>query len=147
MKCIVNLIMIQKNELLMQILRKLKTGALDETMMKIFQPINTIIQTVTAVQTALNTALDAVIKALNTPGMGIEPQGHGFFLTAKSVQVAQYASDMLIPIVPDVNKVLPIKTALNCIPYEKIDAIVKKALPPIQEVEYFMPPELFKVRF
>ena len=39
MKMMVNLLMIQKNELLMQILRKLKTGALDKTMMKIFQPI------------------------------------------------------------------------------------------------------------
>ena len=39
MKMMVNLLMIQKNELLMQVLRKLKTGALDKTMMKIFQPI------------------------------------------------------------------------------------------------------------
>ena len=42
---------------------------------------------------------------------------------------------------------LPLKSAMNCIPYEKIDALVKKALPPIQEMEYFMPPELFKVRW
>ena len=54
---------------------------------------------------------------------------------------------MLIPIVPEVNKVLPVQTAMNCIPYEKIDAMVKKALPPIQEVEYFMDPDVFKLRY
>ena len=31
--------------------------------------------------------------------------------------------------------------------YEAIDALVNKVLPPIQEFEYFMDPELFKVRY
>ena len=147
MKMMVNLLMIQKNELLMQVLRKLKTGALDKTMMKIFQPIQTVMQVVIQVQIALNTAVQAVMAMLQDPMTGLEPQSYGFFMTAKSMQVGQYAGKMIIPIEPQANIALSMKSAMNCIPYEKIDEIVKKALPPIQEVEYFMPPELFKVRF
>jgi hypothetical protein len=147
LKCLVNFLTIQKNELLISILRKLKTGALDATMMKIFQPINTILKTVAALQTALNTAVATVMAALQNPMSGLEPQSYGFLMTAKSVQVGQYAGKLIIPIEPTANMALPLKSAMNCIPYEKIDALVKKALPPIQEMEYFMPPELFKVRW
>jgi hypothetical protein len=47
------------------------------------------------------------------------------------MQVGQYAGKMIIPIEPQANIALSMKSAMNCIPYEKIDAIVKKALPPI----------------
>ena len=33
------------------------------------------------------------------------------------------------------------------IDFDKIGNIVDKAMPPIQEFEYFMPPEAFKIRF
>jgi hypothetical protein len=131
MKVIVNKLMIQKNELIMELLNKIKRGAIDEKLAQIFKPIETVLKTIISVQAALNTAMGAIIKALQQPGVGIDPQGYGFLMTAKSVQVGQYSSKMLIPIVPEVNKVLPVQTAMNCIPYEKIDALVKKALPPI----------------
>ena len=100
MKMLVNLLMIQKNELLISILRKLKTGALDKTMMKIFQPIQTVMQVVIQIQTALNTAVEAVMAMLQDPMTGLDPQSYGFFMTAKSMQVGQYSGKLIIPIEP-----------------------------------------------
>ena len=44
------------------------------------------------------------------------------------------------------NKALP-KLSGNMIDYEKIDALVKKIMPPIQEFEYFIDPAAFKIRY
>lgn len=58
-----------------------------------------------------------------------------------------YASKMLIEVVPTLNKLLPIQNMMNNIDYELIEQIVQKALPPLQEFEFFYDPDLFKARY
>lgn len=147
MKFMVNLLMIQKNDLIIELLKKVKNGQLDKTLESVFKPIRTVMETAAGVQTALNTALTGIIALLEMPTNGpIPPESMGFFLTAKSVQYPMYSSDICIPTIPTMNKALP-KWCGSMIDFDKIGDIVDKALPPIQEFEYFMDPAAFKIRF
>lgn len=104
-------------------------------------------QVIIGIQTAMNAALTAIINLLQLPANGpISPGGIGWLMTAKSMQHPMTAGQILIEIKPTPLAALPIPPS-NVIDYDKIDAIVKKALPPIQEFEYFMDPALFKVRY
>lgn len=146
-KIIVNLLMIQKNDLLIELMKKIKFGSLDKVLENILQPIKVIMTTIAGIQQALNAALTAIMALLNMPTNGpIPPESMGWFLTAKSIQHPRHSSEICIPVIPEVNKALP-KVSGNMIDYNKIDAIVKKALPPIQEFEYFIDPAAFKVRY
>ena len=99
------------------------------------------------VQTALNTALAGIITLLELPTNGpIPPESMGWFLTAKSIQHPAHSSEICIPLVPECNKSLP-KWGGTMIDFDKIGNVVDNAMPPIQEFEYFMPPEAFKIRF
>lgn len=49
MKVIVNKLMIQKNELIMELLNKIKRGAIDEKLAQIFKPIETVLKTIISV--------------------------------------------------------------------------------------------------
>ena len=147
LKMIINLISIQKNMLLIQLLKRVKAGDLDKMLENIFQPIKTIMQVIIGIQTAMNAALAVIINLLQLPANGpISAGGIGWLMTAKSMQHPMTAGQILIEIKPTPLAGLPIPPS-NVIDYNKIDAIVKKALPPIQEFEYFMDPALFKVRF
>jgi hypothetical protein len=147
LKMIINLISIQKNMLLIQLLKRVKAGDLDKMLENIFQPIKTIMQVIIGIQTAMNAALAVIINLLQLPANGpISAGGIGWLMTAKSMQHPMTAGQILIEIKPTPLAALPIPPS-NVIDYNKIDAIVKKALPPIQEFEYFMDPALFKVRF
>ena len=147
MKFMVNLLMIQKNDLIIELLKKVKNGQLDKTLESVFLPIRTVMTAVAGIQTALNTALTGIIALLEMPTNGpIPPESMGWFLTAKSIQHPAHSSEICIPLVPEVNKALP-KWAGSMIDFDKIGDIVDKAMPPIQEFEYFLPHESFKIRF
>ena len=86
MKFMVNLLMIQKNDLIIELLKKVKNGQLDKTLESVFQPIRTVMTAVAGVQTALNTALTGIIALLEMPTNGpVPPESMGWFLTAKSI--------------------------------------------------------------
>ena len=147
MKFMVNLLMIQKNDLIIELLKKVKNGQLDKTLESVFTPIRTVMTTAAGIQTALNTALSGIIELLEMPINGpVPPESMGWFLTAKSIQHPAHASEICIPLVPEVNKALP-KWGGTMIDFDKIGNVVDKAMPPIQEFEYFLPPEAFKIRY
>ena len=68
-------------------------------------------------------------------------------MTAKSMQQAMTAGKLIIEIVPKVNMALPMQNMMNNMNYTAIEQIVRKALPPITELEYFLEPTAFKVRW
>lgn len=147
MKKGINNLMILKNNLIIDLLKSINFGVMDDKLQVLFAPIQSIIQIVQGVQTALNVALSATLAMLEVGNTGIPPQSYGFFLTAKSVQQPMYASKLLIEVVPELNKALPIQNMMNNIDYEKIESILQKALPPLMEFEYFYNPDAFKVRY
>ena len=148
LKYIVNLLMIQKNDLVIELLKKVKFGALDKVLESAFAPIKTVMTTIAGIQQALVAALTALDQLMNLPINGpVPPESMGWFLTAKSVQYPKYGpTQICIPVIPEANKALP-KLSGNMIDYEKIDAMVKKIMPPIQEFEYFIDPAAFKIRY
>ena len=73
LKKIVNLLMIRKNELLIQLMKKIKNGVLDPTLAVIVAPLQPILETAIAVQTAMNAAMAAVVAMLNVPLTGLKP--------------------------------------------------------------------------
>ena len=148
LKYIVNLLMIQKNDLVIELLKKVKFGALDKVLESAFAPIKTVMTTIAGIQQTLVAALTALDQLMSLPVNGpVPPESMGWFLTAKSVQYPKYGpTQICIPVIPEVNKALP-KLSGNMIDYQKIDALVKKVMPPIQEFEYFIDPAAFKIRY
>ena len=148
LKYIVNLLMIQKNDLVIELLKKVKLGALDRVLESAFQPIKTVMTTIVGIQQALIAALTVLEKIMESPMNGpIPPESMGWFMTAKSAQHPKYgATKICIPVIPEPNNALP-KLSGNMIDYQKIDETVKNALPPIQEFEYFLDPTAFKLRY
>lgn len=147
LKKLINYLMIKKNEALIELLKKVKFGDLDAKLSVIFQPIQTIIKTVSEIQKAANIAIAAVIALLKTPASGISPQSYGWLATAKSEQYPAYTGKLFIEIIPKANLFLDFPNKLNIINYEKIESIVRKIFPPIQDVEYFLDPTAFQVRY
>lgn len=124
--------MIQKNELMIELLKKLKFGALDKVLESAFAPVKAVMETIAGIQQALVAALTAIEALIQLPINGpVPPESMGWFLTAKSVQhPAHGAQQICIPLIPEPNKALP-KLSGNMIDYSKIDALVKSVLPPI----------------
>lgn len=71
-KCI-NDLMIWKNNKIIDLLKTINTGVMDDTLQVIFAPITAIIQVVQAIQTALNIAVTAALAVLQVPMTGIPP--------------------------------------------------------------------------
>lgn len=147
LKRLVNAVMIMKNEALIELMKKLKFGVVDDIMMGILAPLQPIMQAVIALQQALNVAMAAIVALLNVPMTGLKPQSYGWLMTAKSMQQALTAGKLIIEIVPKVNMALPMQNMMNNMNYTAIEQIVRKALPPITELEYFLEPTAFKVRW
>ena len=147
LKRLVNAVMIMKNEALIELMKKLKFGVVDDVMMGILAPLQPIMQAVIALQQALNVAMAAIVALLNVPMTGLKPQSYGWLMTAKSMQQAMTAGKLIIEIVPKVNMALPMQNMMNNMNYTAIEQIVRKALPPITELEYFLEPTAFKVRW
>lgn len=143
----INLVMIMKNDALIELMKKLKFGVLDDVLMALIAPVQAIIQTVIQIQQALNIAMAAIIALLNVPMTGIKPQSYGWLMTAKSAQYAQTSGKLFIEIEPMANIALPLKNMLNNINTEAIEAVIQGALPPIQDFEYLMDPTAFKIRW
>ena len=68
-------------------------------------------------------------------------------MTAKSMQYAETAGKIFIEIVPKANLALPLPNMLSNINTSAILNMVSAAMPPIQDVEYFLDPTIFKVRY
>lgn len=146
-KKFINILMIMKNEALIELLKKVKFGDLDEKLQVIFQPISTILTTIASVQQAMNIALAAILALLKMPMTGISPQSYGWLMTAKSAQFPEHAGKLFVEIIPKANLMLDFPNKLNIINTQAIEAIVNASLPPVTDIEYFLDPTAFKVRF
>lgn len=73
LKRLVNAVMIMKNEALIELMKKLKFGVVDDVMMGILAPLQPIMQAVIALQQALNVAMAAIVALLNVPMTGLKP--------------------------------------------------------------------------
>lgn len=146
-KKFINTLMIMKNEALIELLKKVKFGDLDSKLQVIFQPISTILTTIASVQQAMNIALAAILALLKMPMTGISPQSYGWLMTAKSAQFPEHAGKLFVEIIPKANLALDFPNKMNIINTQAIEAITKASLPPVTDIEYFMDPTAFKVRF
>ena len=149
LKKIINNIQIYKNEKIIELMKKIKFGVLDDALAVILAPVQAILQAAVALQQALNTTISSIIALLESPALGSIPPngGHGFMLTAKSVQYSETAGKIFVINEPKINSIMPMKSMMNVIDIEKIEALIKAALPPIQEFEYFLDPTAFKVSY
>ena len=148
LKYTVNILMIQKNDYVIELLKKVKFGALDSVLESAFAPIKTVMTTIVGLQKSLIKAITVVEALMEMPINGpVPPESMGWFMTAKSAQFPKYGpTQICIPVIPEPVKILP-KFSGNMIDYQKIDALVKSTLPPIQEFEYFIDPAAFKIRY
>lgn len=146
-KVIINNLMIAKNDLLLDLLRKVKFGTLDGVMQNIFLQITQMLSVVAQMQKAFNESMNHIITMLNNPFMGIHPQSYGWLMTAKSAQNPLTAGRLFVEIIPKTNIALMSPNWTNIMDYEKIESIIRAAFPPIQDVEYFLDPTAFKVRY
>lgn len=149
LKKIINSLEIRRNEYIIQLMSKMKNGVLDDKLSVIIAPINTVISVVIAMQEALNVAVAAIMALLQNPMFGSIPPngGHGFALSAKSFQHPQTAGKIFVVNNPQCNIQMGMKSIINVIDVQKIEEIIRKVMPPIQPVEYFMDPTAFKVRW
>ena len=171
LKRIINKLLILKNKIIIQLLKRIKFGTIDDKVAAILPSINAIInlsnQLKMQLTNALNVAYNAILKISGQFYIG--PQEMGFFMTLKSLQcvctqfktdVATYPPEQLgrpywgpgiFNIAFDMSKCqfsmeIGAKSALQNRDFKKINAIIKKAFRPITEVEYLMDTDLFEVR-
>ena len=98
MKKIVNNIEIARNEKMIELMKKIKFGSIDEKLSVIMAPIQAVIATIIALQQALNTAIAGLMTMLQNKSLGaLDPNGgHGFLMTAKSAQYPETAGKILV---------------------------------------------------
>lgn len=149
LKKIFNNLEIRRNEYIMELMNRIKFGALEDKLAKILAPVQAIIQTIIALQTTLNATIASLMAMMKLPAFGSIPPngGHGFMLSAKSFQFPLTAGKIFINNEPTVNMAFPLSAIINVIDTEKIQMLIRKALPDIQPVEYFMDPTAFKIRW
>ena len=171
LKKVINYLMIKKNDLLINILKKMQDGTIDNNMMSMFGGIQTALTTIINIRDKMNKALGAAMDAISNANMlfYIGPQEYGFFMTLKSFMCPcpmvksnpnlYPASQLGMPFwgpgimtIPfDISKcqfTLDIggMSVLQNIDKKKIDKIIRSIFKPINPVEYLMDPELFDIR-
>lgn len=145
LRIIINKLMIKKNEYIIYVLKYMQRGLNKPFMQTLFAPIEAVLMAVDKLKMAFETAYSAAMKALETPGMGIEPESYAWLFTPRSMMNGDAMGQYIINLPKGGLKLKLIPTMAN-IAMPQIDEFVKKTFPPIQSVEYFMDPALFDVR-
>lgn len=156
--------MVYKNKLLEKLLKPINFGIIAKPVAMAMQVINVIQEALSVAQEAFQLAFDAVEvviqKLINVPiptGLAIPAESFAWAFTFRSIM-----SIYPIPS-PDAGKifvVLPggsgvplqgikplLPSALQNINMEAIDATIQGIFPPLTPVDYYLPPELFQIRY
>ena len=170
-KTVINLLLIQKNKLIIKLLNKVKFGIIDEKLAGLFETISTVLRTADALREQVENALGVAYEAINKANrmFYIGPHEYGFFTTLKSQQCIcpfikkdpfTYPPDqlgmpywgpgvMLVSLdmsMCQFNMELGGKSALSNIDNHKIVEAVRKVFKNITTPEYLMDPDLFDFR-
>lgn len=141
-KIMINDLMVIKNNAIIMILKPCKLGVIDDFMASLFQPINQVLQVVSALQQALDAAFAVALKAMQLPILTLPAGSFAWIATPRSM--INLPGKLYVE-VPGPN-VMPIASPINALNVNTISATIQKMFPPIIPLEYFMEPDLFDVR-
>lgn len=142
----INRLIIKKNEYLIKLLSSIKLGTLNKALETVNALIEAIMKTISLVQTAFNTAYTAVYEMLTVASrmFTLEPEGMAFFMTKSSMINPLFAGQPLVKLQSEI--ISPFNSLVNNEDIEKINLFVQNSLPPIRPIEYFLNPDVFKLR-
>lgn len=170
-KKVINNLLIEKNKLLIKLLKKCRDGVIDSKTGAAVAQIQQVLTVIRNLRTQMNQAIGIALQAITNLSalFYIGPQEYGFFMTMKSFMCpcpflksnpnlyppSQIGTPfwgpgvMMIPF--DMSKCqfsidIGGMSALQNVDQKKIDNIINAVFRPIMEVEYLMDPELFDIR-
>lgn len=157
--------MVYKNELLAKILKPIKFGVIAKPIAAAIGAIQVIQITLEIAQAAFQMIFDVVKIILDSlssipslpPGLVIPAESFSWALTPRSfISPMPYTNPdvgkifVVLPggsgVPPEVLKPL-LPSALQSINFQAIDGVIQGMFPPLTPMDYYLPPELFKIRF
>lgn len=157
--------MVYKNELLAKILKPIKFGIIAKPIAAAMGAIQVIQITLEIAQEAFQMIFDVVKIILDSlssipslpPGLVIPAESFSWALTPRSfMSPMPYTNPdtgkifVVLPggsgVPPEVLKPL-LPSALQSINFQAIDGVIQGMFPPLTPMDYYLPPELFKIRF
>lgn len=157
--------MVYKNELLAKILKPIKFGVIAKPIAAAIGAIQVIQITLEIAQEAFQMVFDVVKIILDSlssipslpPGLVIPAESFSWALTPRSfMSPMPYTNPdvgkifVVLPggsgVPPEVLKPL-LPSALQSINFQAIDGVIQGMFPPLTPMDYYLPPELFKIRF
>lgn len=139
-KILINKIMIFKNNCIIEILKPLQLGVINDKIALLLPAVNAIITTVQALITALDSTFGAILAIMQNPMFSISPESYVWAMTPRSI-IRQPALYIEVP--PPLNGPFAPLSMLNV---QAIAKTVQGLFPPITPIEYFMEPEWFDIR-
>lgn len=157
LQVLIQKLMQKKAELLKKIIEPIKLGWITKPVSYILVGLDAIQQGIDYAKQGIDIGYNAVLKALeplaNVPGgTSIEPTGIAFVCTPRSFisplgGISPDAGKLFVNL-PNANGMAESKVSLlENVNFEPIDTIIQEAFPPLSPVDYYLEPELFKVRY
>ena len=161
----INTLLIEKNNLMIKLLKRVKRGVLSDEIKAMFQPINVIIDAINVVMTAAETAISALLIALDAMSNpislnGIQSNSYAFVGAPRAFMNPMTAMtglcvDIINTSPPErqLKMINPLtllaggKASMLSIDINTLEKTIQSAFPAIESFEYFYEPELFKVRW
>ena len=157
--------MVHKNELLQKLLKPINFGIIAKPVAMAISTIDTIRSSLEIYQDAFNMAIDTVKLILakltaiadKPPGLKIPGESFAWALTPRSfISSLPYTnpdSGKIFVVLPggsgiplEMQKPL-MPSAIENINVQSIDSIIQSLFPPLTPVDYYLEPELFKIRY
>ena len=159
--------MVYKNELLGKILKPINFGIIAKPVAAAMGAIQTVQQSLEVSQEAFQLAFDAVKVVLDSlskiptlpPGLVIPAESFAWALSPRSfISPTPYTltggdATKIFVVLPGgsgvplegIKPLLP--SALQSINFQAIDGVIQGMFPPLTPMDYYLPPELFQIRF
>lgn len=164
LQVLLNRMMIKKDYLLKQMLRPIKLGIIAKPIASVFVAIQAITIAMKAAQQAFDIAYStamAIISKLTLPGpggLGINAESFAWSLTPRSfISPKPYtcpdAAKIFVNLpggagLQSINFMSPLNpSAMATIDFSAMDTLLQSAFPPLTPIDYYLEPELFKVRY
>ena len=159
--------MVYKNELLAKILKPINFGIIAKPVAAAMSAIQAVRESLEIAQEAFQLAFDAVKIVLDSlssvptspPGLVIPAESFAWALTPRSfMSLMPYTlpggdATKIFVVLPGgsgvplegIKPLLP--SALQSINFQAIDGVIQGMFPPLTPLDYYLPPELFQIRF
>lgn len=145
----INQFIIFKNKNIIKLLTRIsKYKLLDKNLQKINQTISTILNVCNLMENNFDLIYTTVYKSLTETSkfFSLPPQSIGFFSTNPTLFTATEKYLYKLSIDNMLSSDFNITSTLSNIDFQKLNKEVQKKFPPIQEAEYFLDPDAFKLR-